>query len=161
MASILRKLDQKASFYALDWLKDYDTQADALWSLRTKGNQLSVWLIDDNQSNLHRVVAALAAGRDTLDKIDYALIDEQVLDSLNIRSRKMDGLSPDGGANQNWHYDLAELSGKQLVALAVYMRKRLVREPKSKVKTAILQSIQSGFVSKDALSNTLLKSLES
>ena len=93
MAFILRKLDQKASFYALDWLEDDDTQADALWSLRTKGNQLSVWLIDDNKSNLKRVIAALAAGRDTLDKIDYALIDRRVLESPDIPVSKVDGLS--------------------------------------------------------------------
>ena len=161
MAFILRKLDQKASFYALDWLEDDDTQADALWSLRTKGNQLSVWLIDDNRSNLNRIVAALAAGRDTLDKIDYALIDRQVLDSLDIRVSKVDGLSLDAGANQHWHYDLTNLSGKQLVALALYMRQGLMREPKSKVKTAILESIHSGVVAKDALLKSLLKSLES
>ena len=159
MAFILRKLDQKASFYALDWLEDDDTQADALWSLRTKGNQLSVWLIDDNKSNLKRVIAALASGRDTLDKIDYALIDRRVLESLDIPVSKVDGLSPDAGANQHWHFDLTKLSGKQLVALAVYMREGLVREPKSKVKTAVLESIHSGVVAKDALSNTLLDSL--
>lgn len=78
MAFILRKLDRKASFYLPDWLDEDDAQADALSSLRTKDNRLSVWRIDDDRGNLRRVVAALAAGRDFLDKLDYAVIDRQV-----------------------------------------------------------------------------------
>lgn len=58
----------------------------ALSSLRTKDNRLSVWRIDEDRGNLHRVVAALAAGRDFLDKLDYAVIDLQALDSLGIQA---------------------------------------------------------------------------
>ena len=160
MPLILRKLDKKASFYAQEWLEDDDVQADALSSLRTKDNQLSVWLIDDDRSNLNRVIAALASGRDHLDKVDYALIDRRFIDSLDIQVSKVDGRSPDMGANQHWHCDLARLSGKQLLALALGMRKGLVvREPKSKVRTAILESIDSGVVAKNAIKITLLESL--
>ena len=160
MALILRKLDSKASFYQPDWLRNGDTQADALSNLRTKGNQLSVWLIDDDRSNLDRVLAALAAGRDRVEKLDYAVVDRRVLDSHGIRAVKADGQSPDGGANQRWHQDLALLSGSQLVALAVSMRGGLSRKPKSKVRTLIVESIRSGFVAKDSLKSTLLESLD-
>ena len=159
MAFILRKLDSKASFYQQDWLRNEDAQADALSNLKTKGNQLSVWWIDDDLSNLDRVIAALAAGRDRVEKLDYAVIDRGVLDSLGIRSIKADGQSPDGGANQRWHQDLARLSGSQLVALAVNMRDGLSRQPKSKVRGLIVESIRSGFVARDSLKSTLLESL--
>ena len=159
MALILRKLDSKASFYQPDWLRSDDAQADALSNLRTKGNQLSVWLIDDDRSNLDRVIAALAAGRDRVEKLDYAVIDRRVLDSLGIRAIKADGQSPDGGANQRWHQDLTLLSGSQLVALAVRMRDGLSRRPKRKVRNLIVESIRSGFVARDSLKSTLLESV--
>ena len=160
MAFILRKLDRKASFYLPDWLDEDDAQADALSSLRTKDNRLSVWRIDDDRGNLRRVVAALAAGRDFLDKLDYAVIDRQALDSLGIRVIKADGSSPDDGANQRWHHDLNRLSGRRLVALAVRMRSGLARESKISVRALITESIHSGFIARSRLKASLLQSLE-
>lgn len=160
MAFILRKLDRKASFYPRDWLDDDDVQADALSSLRTKDNRLSVWRIDEDRGNLHRVVAALAAGRDFLDKLDYAVIDLQALDSLGIQAVRADGLSPDDGANQRWHHDLNRLSGRRLVALAVKMRGGLARKSRSNVRALITESIHSGFIARSRIKTGLLQSLE-
>ena len=160
MSLILRKLDRKAGFYNQEWLPDGDVQADALTSLRTKGNRLSVWSIDDDRSNLSRVIAALAAGRDYLDKLDYAIIDDRDLASLGVRVVRVDGESSDEGANQRWHRDLITLSGRQLVGSAACMRGGLTREPKSRVRELVVESVQSEFVARNSLKAGLLRALE-
>ena len=106
------------------------------------------------------VVAALGAGRDRVAKLDYSMVHQSVLHTLGIRASKVDGQSPDGGADQLWHEDLTRLTGSQVVSLAVHMRRGLSREPKSRVRTLMVQSLQSGFVSKDSLKQTLVGVLE-
>ena len=100
------------------WLGSDDVPADPLGDLSTLDNKLSVWYVDDAQQNLGRVSAALAAGREKIDKLDYALIDIDTLTRLGIESKKTPGESPDDHANKNWHYDLHRLSGKALTSLA-------------------------------------------
>ena len=148
MAFILRKLDRKAAFYRIDSIKDGDVQADALFDLRTFSNALSVWLIEENLANLNRVVAALAAGRETLDKIDYALIQKQSLDDLGIEVVKAKGVSCDDQANELWHQDLRGLSGAQLVDLAYLIQEQaaLERVQRSTVATLIITSVDEGFI---------------
>lgn len=66
MARILRKI-RKNRWYKteeISWLPDNELQADALDDLRTKYNELSVYRIDENESNLDRVIAALATNTD-------------------------------------------------------------------------------------------------
>ena len=118
MAFILRKLDRKAAFYRIEGIEDGDVQADALFDLRTFSNALSVWMIEENRGNLNRIIAALAAGRETVDKLDYALIERQRLDELGIRLVQVNGVSCDDQENLRWHQDLQGLSGVKLVGLA-------------------------------------------
>ena len=100
------------------WLGSDDVPADPLGDLSTLDNKLSVWYVDDAQQNLGRVSAAIAAGREKIDKLDYALIDIDTLTRLGSESKKTPGESPDDHANKNWHYDLHRLSGKALTSLA-------------------------------------------
>ena len=160
MAAILRKVVNKAHFFRQEGLKDNDAQADAFASLKTSGNLLSVWIIDDDRSNLNRVIAALAAGRDFLDKLDYALIDEAAIDDIGIHFNHADGNTPDEGANQRWHQDLAGLTGQRLVALAAKMHgSNMARVPKRGVRDLILESIDSGFFAKESLKDKLRENL--
>ena len=100
------------------WLGSDDVPADPLGDLSTLDNKLSVWYVDDAQQNLGRVSAAIAAGREKIDKLDYALIDIDTLTRLGSESKKTPSESPDDHANKNWHYDLHRLSGKALTSLA-------------------------------------------
>ena len=52
-----------------------DVPADTLLDFATKQNELSFWLVDDQQTNVQRLIAALAANRDRLDAFDYILFD--------------------------------------------------------------------------------------
>ena len=148
MAFILRKLDRKAAFYRADSIQDGDVQADALYDLRTSSNTLSVWMIEENLANLNRVIAALAAGRETVDKLDYALIERQSLDQLGIEVVKAKGGSYDDQANALWHQDLRGLSGAKLVDLAYLIQEKaeLGRVQKKKVAALIVTSVHKGFI---------------
>ena len=53
-----------------DWLAGDEVQADALVDLSTKDNELSVWLIENDKSNLEHVVTALAANCNTISNLD-------------------------------------------------------------------------------------------
>ena len=163
MSFVLRKLDRKAAFYPLPTLKAGDVQADALSNSRTSGNTLSVWLVQEDQTNLNRIVAALAAKRDYLDKLDYALLDTQALDSLHIQVVKKKGDSYDDQANDLWHQDLTDLSGTKLINLASMIqaqaKAKLVRVPKGDVGDFIAASINEGFIDPDRVDDRIKKKL--
>jgi len=101
----------------LPWLSEYEIQADALNDFGTKDNQLSLWIIDDNKSNLNRVVTAYAAKRDEVTNLDYALFDVQILSDLNVNYENAPGDTPDEMANSSWHIHAKELTGQDILEL--------------------------------------------
>src|SRR5438045_1847252 len=125
MPFLLRKLTKQKwqPEYAIGWLLEGDLQADALNDLATQNNELSVFHIDDDKSNLNRVVAALAAKRDSLDKLDYALVASQIADDAGFKTRMIKGDTADEAVNQ-WHRDITELSVANLANLAVVIKQR-------------------------------------
>ena len=87
MPFILRTI-RKSKWYKherVPWLVEGELQADALGDLRTSDNELSVWLVEDDESNLEQVVTALAVTRQRISNVDYALFDLQFLSELNIK----------------------------------------------------------------------------
>lgn len=118
MPFILRTI-RKSRWYdseTLPWLPEGDIQADPLGDLVTKGNQLSVWLVDDDRSNLEQILTALAATRDHAANLDYLLFDLQILSETRIRIRQSMGGTPDKEVNDS-HRDLVEVSSLRLVEL--------------------------------------------
>ena len=99
----------------LDWLPDGDLQADALGELQTGGNALSVYRVE-NETGRERVIVALAANRDNLANLDYAIFDDAGLASIGVAINQPDGQTPDLGVNR-LHYDLANLTAGRLVQL--------------------------------------------
>jgi hypothetical protein len=78
MALVLRTIS-KPKWAARDGMEPGAAPADAVGDLRTTDNELSVWRVETDQSNLNAVLAAFASNRDRLDKLDYALVQEKVL----------------------------------------------------------------------------------
>jgi len=76
---------------------------------------MSVWYVEPDESNLERVLTALAANKSYIDKIDYAVIDEKIIADWDIKRRQTPGQSPDDYASKEWHWDLMELSGLTLL----------------------------------------------
>jgi hypothetical protein len=82
---------RKARWYNVEgvsWLEKGDIQADPLADLNTKGNELSVWLVENDRSNLEQVVTALAATRTDISNLDYALLDVRLLPELEFMHNK-------------------------------------------------------------------------
>lgn len=83
MPFLLRNLT-KPKWVRPDWMDDADIPADALTDLRSDHNELSVWAVDPDGPDLNRALTAFASARSQLDKLDYALIDEDIATSISI-----------------------------------------------------------------------------
>jgi hypothetical protein len=121
---IFRKIE-KAKWYqsdAVPWLAADDLQADALADLSTKGNVLSVYFVDENDTEaLERLIAALALSRNFITKLDYTLFSENSLSELGIRVSSEKGDTSDSVVN-TWHRHLTELSADKIMDLAHLIR---------------------------------------
>lgn len=129
MPFVLRKI-RKAKWYKSDgvpWLGEDELQADALVDLATKGNKLSVYVVDDDQANLEQIVTALAANCDYISDFDYALFNREALLEVNIKFENTEGDTPDAIVN-SWHCDLIELSATKMMALATLIWTRAERK---------------------------------
>jgi len=149
MPHILRKI-RKARWYKYNqlnfpWLLEEDIPADPLGDLATNNNTLSVWQINDDQSNLHQVVTALAANSDDIANLDYTIFDQQLLQEINITIKLTKGNSPDEMANLSWHHDLIELSARRLIDLAkaIWTHGEIKRIPEKEILNLIAQAVGS------------------
>lgn len=104
------------------WVPAGDIPAAPFADLAAPDSVLSVWTIEDNESNLNRVVAALAAGRQHPDKFDFALLDQQSLQDNGIRMQQIADPCPDTEAASLWHWNLIELTGRQLHTVATLVQ---------------------------------------
>ncbi len=141
MALLLRTVRRGRWVGALghDWLEEGDVAADPLADLRTSENTLSVWQVDDDKSNLLRIVAAFASTRDTFANFDFALVQEEVVADLGIEIRHTNGL--------------ARLA-KQMVA-----KSETRRIPLKQVKQLIEDAVNSNQIDVQGLNNTLKQRL--
>jgi len=130
------------------FLASGDVPADPLADLRTDGNCLSVFCIDEDKANLERVLAAYASNRDIIANLDYALIDAQLLEKIGITCIKTVGQLPDQAVNNSWHRDLTGLSGLNLVALAkeILTKGEKLRVSQPRVVELIRTAVDSGHL---------------
>lgn len=163
MPSLLRII-RKNRWYkeeALRYLLLGDTPADPLADLTTENNALSVWYIEDDKSNLERVITALAATRRNLDVLDYALFDFAVPSEIKAQCERSSGNTPDDAVNKTWHYDLKELSGLKIVALtkAILEGGQKERVPLGKVRESIKSAVSTGQVDSSRMNPKLATAL--
>ena len=74
MATFLRMTRQGRwlKYPDLEWLQPDELQSDALLDLQTKDNRLSVYRAE-GEEEAKQVVIALAANRESLSNLDYAI----------------------------------------------------------------------------------------
>jgi hypothetical protein len=134
---------------SLTWLAAGEIQADSLGDLITRGNTLSVWQIEDDESNLEQVMVALTANRDNVANLDYALFDVDLISAIDIKIEPNAGDSLYETAN-SWHRDLTELTVAKLVKLAeaIFLKAKIVRVPEKKVLDLIKESVKLGHIDK-------------
>ena len=162
MPLILRAI-RKNRWYTSDtisWLPEGEIQADPLGDLATGHNTLSVWQVKDDKSNLDQVITALAANRDTISNLDYALFDLDSLSPIGIRVEVNEGATPYERAN-HWHRDLVELTATKLVKLATVMLSNSSRERvlEKKILSLIRDAVQTGQIDKARLSQKITSKL--
>ncbi len=161
MPFILRKI-RKSKWYKSEgtpWLAQGDLQADSLGDLTTQQNELSVWQIQDDLSNLDRVLAAMAASTHQISNLDYALLRQELLPGIKTKSTL--GMSLDEDANI-WHIDLIELSAQKLFALAnvIQSQAQIKRKPEKEVLKLVAQAITSGQIDRYRLKPESLAKVE-
>jgi hypothetical protein len=101
------------------WLKEGELPSCLIRDLRADDNALSLWEIQEDESNLPDVVAALVAAerKSVKNDFDYALIDEKHLDEIVLKPTKKIGKTPYGIIN-SYHYDIPRLSINSVVYFA-------------------------------------------
>jgi len=127
---------------AAPFLANDDIPGDCLGDMNTSQNQLSVWELAADRSNLERVVRAVAAGRDRIDHTGYIVFDSTILEAVGIEITNEPGTSPDSDANV-WHRDIV-LTGNKMVALAKAIL-RSSEEAGQVLKTRMKQLIRDGI----------------
>ena len=144
------------------WVPPGDIPAAPLTDLRTSANsELSIWYIENNRSNLARIVAALAGTRDHSDKFDFALFPEAVLTQAQIRSKDSLGNSADRDANSSWHRDLVELTASKLSTLVKLIREQgeIERRFEKQVIELIADGVKQGWIEAQRLKPSLRKAV--
>ena len=149
MAYLLRKI-RKNRWYKteeLTWLPEDELQADALDDLRTKSNELSVFHVNQDISNLNRVVAALAISFDDPSNFDFALLNEETMSEMGIKWKKSPGALSDKEVN-DWHNDLYELSDSRLLELARTIKAKAIidRRDYMEVLNIVATSLANGHI---------------
>lgn len=135
------------------WLREGDFPAPPLTDFRVdESGRLSVWHIEDDKSNLQQVATALAANSDGLSNLDYAMFEQCVVESLEMRFTESVGKTPHGAANQ-WHRDFVEVSANRLLALTKCIFARAIREriPEWEVRTYIKTAVEDGHIQEKKL----------
>ena len=163
MAFLLRKIT-KPKWYDTDWLPRGEVPADGLVDLRTDGNELSVWRVEPDESNLNAIVAALAGRGKRIDKLDYVLLDDDVVTRLQIGCVQSDGDSPHTDANSRWHRDLVQLTATKIIELAREVKRREAghkRVNQHAIKRILKNALDSGAMQRSAVDADLLAELDS
>lgn len=160
MPEYLRKI-RKVRWYNATWLSETELQADAFADLQTSNNNLSVWEIEDNHSNLDRIIEALAANCSFVSNFDFILFDSNIPEELKIDVHKTTGNSLNSEVNAAWHRDLIKLTASKLCGLAKKIHKngKMTRISKKEVCNLISKAVKSGKIPKDKLKEMVLREI--
>lgn len=107
---------------------------------------------------MSRVISAVCAGGDSLDKCDYALFDLEILARVGVAIEDVRGNTLDDEVN-TWHRDLVRLTANQLALLGNAVRRsaRFQRMLPRDVKNAIQSAISNGRIEYGRLKQTFAK----
>jgi hypothetical protein len=157
----LMRTVRKGRWHQQDWLPVGEPPADALADISTQSNELSVWLIEDDRSNLNRVAAALAAARDSVSNLDYRLVPVGWVGIHRIPVQATEGRTADLQANQKWHRDIPRLTASRLLSLARCMWRRGVagRISERRVEELLLSGLRTGQLGRERLNQKLAAKL--
>jgi hypothetical protein len=160
---LLRKVDKRRWDWSpgtIDWVPSGDIPAAPLADFNTSvDSKISVWYVESDKSNLERIIAGIAAGRQTADKFDYVLFPETVLSQAGVKAEDAQGQSKDKDANAKWHRDLVELSATKLIKLVALVGREggVGRSSEHEVIALIRKFVEAGFIERPRLHEALRK----
>jgi hypothetical protein len=160
---LLRKI-RKSKWYkndAVSWLNEDENQADALGDLVTSNNTLSVWLVEDDKSNLDQVIVALASTSDNISNLDYALVKVDLLLNIGIKIESKEGLTPYSKANK-WHRDIEEMTATKLYKLAeiIFIHSDIARVSQKDILNLIKVAVQKEEIDKAKLKEGIINKIK-
>lgn len=142
------------------WLGDDELVGDVFKGVKTIKGTLSIYLLDDDQTNLSRIVAALACKRRSLENFDFVLVPENAI-VTDFEILRTTGTTADDLVN-DLHRDLVQLTADKLLKLVtifgVHMS-AMTRLYKDDVKDAILESLELESLHEDDVNNGVKKYL--
>ena len=156
----VRKARWYKDFKEYPWLQPLDVPADPLGDLATQDNTISVYIVEDQEA-VGRVVAALAATRDTISNFDYALFRIETLEHANFKIHQELGKTPDAIVNM-WHRDVTELSAIKLLDLLqkIWEEVKTDRKSQKEVVELIRKGISLGHLEQSKIKGTILDKLD-
>lgn len=144
---------------AQQWLAERrHLPADAVCEFKTSDNTLSVFELDRARNNAARIVAAIASkSNNKIVNTDCLVFDSAILADIGITRNKKQGETPDNVANE-WHWDLTELTGVQLVKLAEELVNRavLLSLLDKELISALQGAASAGELQKDQVSRPVM-----
>ena len=156
MPLLLRKV-RSSRWYSREkcpWLEAGELQADPLGDLQTMGNALSVWRIENDESNLRNIILALVRSCDHPQNIDYILFNQCVLDVCTFNCDISLVAGKDLVSSGKEDSDISQLNGiqdvkidmnKQTVTIKMLVSNEVCRD----VPVTILANIETMEVDKE------------
>lgn len=146
MAYLLRKIKGTRWIPDKTWpqIDSDDFHSDPLSDLNTTAANLSVYLVEDDLSDLELVVKGLAANT-RASRFDYILIAESSLSENGYSLSESLGETPYTAANRR-HRDITNLTARTLVSLGKLMMLGSDRNyiPKKDIKKLIKEAVETG-----------------
>lgn len=138
-----------------EWLREGEIPADPIFGLQTESNKMSVWVVGNGGASIERIVSALAAKGQKLQKFEYVLLNSEKVAGIGIKILQIEGESPDNELNK-LHRDLVEISGQKLLKLTKSTLKKIWQEgedtnlidqiPRKTVAKYMQNSVNKGFI---------------
>lgn len=157
MPRYLRSVRQGRWMAVPQWLNQSrgEVHADVLVDLATRDNKLSVFRVESDQ-DIDRITVALAATRDNLQNVDYAVFDDAELQGIGIQIKQSLGKTPAYQVNE-LHYDFFQLTARQTADLAAIIAKgNIARRPRFDIKESMRRAIQGGELDESAIKERIL-----
>ena len=166
MTRYLRKIE-KRNWYEPNpnednWLDELEIFADPLCDLNTRGNKLSIWIVEDDLSNLNRIALAFSATRDFPAQFDYIIFTDQLINELSLEiDEESPGNTPDQYAN-TFHRDIIKLSAQKVLAITEQLTHDGIKKriPEREIKTLLINALDKGLISEAQLRDNMLIRLD-
>ena len=156
----------RAKWYSKEYLQEDDIGADAITSLRTSGDTLSMWRCNADKETIQEVALALVSNGDNFDTINIVFIPCVEIECLDIEMQNTPGVTPHKSISDR-HVDLVHLNIARLTYISQALAPRIRSENNSvytftarALKTLVLEAIKSKKIDINTINSRLLLKIE-